>query len=42
MRTSIITKSGDAQEMALFYVCTVGCALLFKYTCTTEDINYKD
>lgn len=41
MRTSIITKSGDAKEMALFfYVCTVGCALLCTYT--AEDIKYKD
>lgn len=40
IRTSIITKSGDAQEMALFYVCTVGCALLCTYT--AEDIKYKD
>jgi len=41
MRTLIITKSGDVQEMALFfYVCTVGCALLCTYT--AEDIKYKD
>ena len=40
MRTLIITKSGDAQEMALFYVCSVGCALLCTYT--AEDIKYKD
>lgn len=41
MRTLIITKSEDAQEMALFFnVCTVGCALPCTYT--AEEIKYKD
>ena len=41
MRTLIITKSEDAQDMALFFhVCTVGCALPCTYT--AEEIKYKD